>query len=91
MAHMNDATASNIPTNIASTSVASSSPSAASLVTPGWQTSEFWMTALGQLGLVLAAASGALPARYAVIAGAASQVAYTLSRGIAKSNAATAN
>ena len=82
MAHMNDATASNIPTNIASHSAP------ALLVTPGWQTSEFWMTALGQIGLVLAAASGALPARYAAIAGALSQVAYNVSRGMVKSNAA---
>ena len=52
--------------------------------TPGWQTSEFWMTTLGHVGLVLAAASGALPAKYAAIAGALSQLAYNLSRGISK-------
>ena len=57
-------------------------------VTPGWQTSEFWMTALGHIGLILAAASGALPAQYAAVAGALSQVAYNLSRGITKANAA---
>lgn len=54
--------------------------------TPGWQTSEFWMTALGHVGLVLAAASGALPAKYAAVAGAVSQVAYMLSRGFAKAS-----
>ena len=85
MAHMNDATASNSPTNPAS-SAASAAP--VSTVTPGWQTSEFWMTALGQIGLVLAAASGALPARYAAIAGVLSQVAYNVSRGMVKSSAA---
>ena len=56
--------------------------------TPGWQTSEFWMTTLGHVGLILAAASGALPAQYAAIAGALSQVAYNLSRGITKANTA---
>lgn len=52
--------------------------------TPGWQTSEFWMTALGHVGLVLAASTGALPSRYAALAAALSQVAYNLSRGLAK-------
>ena len=46
------------------------------------------MTALGHIGLILAAASGALPAQYAAIAGALSQVAYNLSRGITKANTA---
>lgn len=91
---MNDATLSNIPTNIAvspsSTSVTATNPTlsttpSVSAVTPGWKTSEFWMTAVGQLGLVLAAASGALPTKYAVLAGALSQVAYSVSRGMAKS------
>ncbi len=59
----------------------------ASQLTPGWQTSEFWMTTLGHAGLILAAASGALPAKYAAIAGALSQVAYNLSRGLTKSSA----
>ena len=49
------------------------------------------MTALGQLGLVFAAASGALPTKYAVFAGALSQVAYSVSRGMAKAGAASAN
>lgn len=55
--------------------------------TPGWKTSEFWMTTLGHVGLVLAASSGALPAQYAAIAGALSQLAYNLSRGLTKANA----
>ena len=88
MAHMNDATASNTPINPAASSPSGASPKSVSKVTPGWRTSEFWMTALGQVGLVLAAASGALPTRYAAIAGALSQVAYNLSRGMVKSNAA---
>ena len=55
-----------------------------SKLTPGWQTSEFWMTALGHVGLILATASGVLPAKYAAIAGALSQVAYNVSRGLTK-------
>ncbi len=96
MAHMNDATVSNIPTNIAAAPApfanpASSTPAIAAVApTPGWKTTEFWMTAIGQAGLVLAAASGALPTKYAVLAGALSQVAYSVSRGLAKSGAATA-
>ena len=54
--------------------------------TPGWQTTEFWMTLLGHVGLVSAAASGALPAKYAAAAAALSQVAYNLARGLAKAN-----
>ncbi len=53
-------------------------------LTPGWQTSEFWMTALGHVGLILATASGVLPAKYAALAGALSQVAYNVSRGLTK-------
>ena len=53
-------------------------------MTPGWQTSEFWMTALGHVGLILATASGVLPAKYAALAGALSQVAYNVSRGLTK-------
>ena len=95
---MNEATLSNIPTNIvtspSSEAAATTNPalstttSLSSAVTPGWKTSEFWMTAIGQVGLVLAAASGALPTKYAVLAGALSQVAYSVSRGMAKSGTA---
>ena len=63
-------------------------PAGTATIVPGWQTSEFWMTTLGHVGLILAAASGALPAQYAAVAGALSQVAYNLSRGITKANAA---
>ena len=55
-----------------------------SSLTPGWQTSEFWMTALSHAGVLLAAASGILPSKYAALVVAASQVAYNISRGIAK-------
>ena len=70
---------------------ATANSSSASNPTPGWQTSEFWMTTLGHLGLILAAASGALPAKYAAIAAALSQVAYNLSRGLTKAGANNAN
>lgn len=53
-------------------------------VKPGWKTTEFWMTALTNLGLVLAACVGVLPPQYAALAGALSQVAYNVSRGLAK-------
>lgn len=59
-------------------------PSSPTNLTRGWQTSEFWMTALSHLGVILAAASGVLPAKYAALAVAASQVAYNVSRGLAK-------
>ena len=51
---------------------------------PGWKTSEFWMTLFGHVGLVLAALTGIIPAQWAALAAAASQAAYTLSRGLAK-------
>ena len=79
---MNEATISNPPANPTSSNAAR---------TPGWKTSEFWMTAVGQAGLVLAAAGGLLPAKYAALAGALSQVAYSVSRGLAKSGLAAAN
>lgn len=93
---MNGATLSNIPANIAPSILSAPAHAAApdtnpplSVVTPGWKTSEFWMTAIGQVGLVLAAASGALPTKYAVLAGALSQVAYSVSRGMAKGGTAS--
>ena len=51
---------------------------------PGWKTSEFWITTLGQIGAIIAACTGALPAKYAALAVTASQVAYAISRGLAK-------
>ena len=82
IAHMNNAAVeTNIPSNM-STTPGNMAP------TPGWKTSEFWMTALGHAGLILAASSGALPPKYAAMAGALSQLAYNLSRGLTKSSAA---
>ncbi len=90
---MNEIAESNIPTNLAANLPADSTanlPAAptAPTFTPGWKTSEFWLTALGQAGVVLASVSGGLPPRYAATAVTLSQVAYSLSRGIAKVNAA---
>ena len=81
----------NATTNIdsgAANIAAAARPAAKPTTTPGWQTSEFWMTALGQVGFLLAAVGGFLPPQYAAIAAAASQVAYSISRGMTKSAAA---
>jgi len=51
---------------------------------PGWKTTEFWVTVIGQVGAVSAAASGVLPAKYAAALMTISGVAYKLSRGLAK-------
>jgi hypothetical protein len=58
-------------------------------VRPGWLSSEFWLTLLTHVGLAAAAISGLLPGKYAAIAGAASQAAYSLSRGLVKASAAS--
>jgi hypothetical protein len=56
-------------------------------VRPGWLSSEVWLTLLTHAGLAAAAISGLLPGKYAAIAGAASQAAYSLSRGLVKASA----
>ena len=48
------------------------------------------MTLLGHLGLIGGAVAGVLPPQYAALAAAASQVAYSLSRGLAKSGSTIA-
>lgn len=56
----------------------------ATVLKPGWKTSEFWLTALFaglNEGLHLA---GALPGPWGMIASAAGVAAYSVSRGIAK-------
>ncbi len=80
-----------LPNMNATTNIESAATNIKAATAPGWQTSEFWMTALGHVGLILAAAGGFLPPQYAAIAAAASQVAYSLSRGLAKGGAAAAN
>ena len=50
----------------------------------GVKTTEFWCHALGTVGLVVAAVSGALPPQYAAIGIGISQAVYSISRGLAK-------
>jgi hypothetical protein len=56
-------------------------------VKPGYKTTEFWVSALTAVGLLVAAASTSLPPRYAAIGAAVSSSAYAISRGIAKISA----
>lgn len=51
---------------------------------PGYKTTEFWVTALTTVGAFTATLSGALPGKFAVIAGILSSCAYSISRGLAK-------
>lgn len=51
---------------------------------PGWKTSEFWVTALAIVGLVVSAAATSLSPRYAAIGASVSAAAYAISRGLAK-------
>lgn len=51
---------------------------------PGYKTSEFWITALFIVGLVVAAITAPLAPKYAAIGASISAAAYTLSRGLAK-------
>jgi len=55
----------------------------------GYQSTEFWMTALASMGAVGASLNGVIPPVYAAVAVSASAIAYTLSRGIAKSKDAS--
>jgi hypothetical protein len=50
----------------------------------GWKTSEFWVTAVAVLGLVISSIATPLSPRYAAIGAAISASAYALSRGLAK-------
>lgn len=51
---------------------------------PGWKTSEFWVTALSILGLVISSMASVLSPRYAALGAALSAAAYAVSRGLAK-------
>jgi hypothetical protein len=53
---------------------------------PGWKTTEFWVTVIGEIGAVCAAATGVLPPKYAAALMTISAVAYKISRGLAKIN-----
>lgn len=56
------------------------------LLKPGLQTTELWVTVAADVGLLIAALADALPPRYAAIAVAVSNAAYAVSRGLAKLN-----
>ncbi len=51
---------------------------------PGYTTTEFFVTALSILGLVVSALASALSPKYAAIAVSVSGAAYVISRGLAK-------
>lgn len=53
----------------------------------GWKTTEFWATIALNVGSLAAASAHVLPAKWAAIASAASVVAYSVSRGLAKQGA----
>ena len=53
----------------------------------GYKTTEFWVTALSILGLVVSSASASLSPRWAAIGASVSTAAYAISRGLAKMNA----
>ena len=50
----------------------------------GWKTSEFWVTALSIVGLVVSSAAASLSPKYAAIGASVSAAAYAISRGLAK-------
>ena len=51
---------------------------------PGWKTTELYVTILTDVGLVASAAASVLPAKWAAIGAAVANVAYAVSRGLAK-------
>lgn len=52
----------------------------------GWKTSEFYVTALTILGLVVSSAATSLSPRYAAIGASVAASVYAISRGLAKLN-----
>ena len=50
----------------------------------GYKTSEFWVTALSIVGLVVSSAAAGLSPKYAAIGASVSGAAYAISRGLAK-------
>ncbi len=53
-------------------------------MTPGLKTTELWVTVATDVGLVASASAGVLPAKWAAICAAIANVAYAVSRGLAK-------
>lgn len=50
----------------------------------GWKTSEFWVTTLAIVGLVVSSGAATLSPKYAAIGASVSASAYAISRGLAK-------
>lgn len=51
---------------------------------PGHLTTEFWITVATDLAVLGSALAGALPPKWAAVAAAVANVAYAVSRGLAK-------
>lgn len=51
---------------------------------PGWKTSEFWLNAAAQAGVVWASLKGFIPPQWAAIITIAGTAVYTIARTIAK-------
>lgn len=51
---------------------------------PGHRTTEFWITVATEVGVLVSALAGALPPKWAAVAAAVANVAYAISRGLAK-------
>lgn len=52
----------------------------------GWKTTEFWVSTLSIVGLVVSSIATSLSPKYAAIGAAVSASAYAISRGLAKLN-----
>lgn len=55
----------------------------------GYRTTEFWITLLAIVGLVVSSAATALSPRFAAIGASVAAAAYAISRGLAKLNTPT--
>lgn len=56
------------------------------MLKPGYLTTEFWISSLTIVGLVVSSAATSLPPRYAAIGSAVAAAAYAIARGLAKLN-----
>lgn len=52
----------------------------------GWKTTEFWVSTLTIVGLVVSSAAASLPDKYAAIGASVAAAVYAISRGLAKLN-----
>ena len=57
-------------------------------MTRGLKTTELWLTVATDIGLLASALAGALPPKWAAVCAAIANVAYGVSRGLAKTGAA---